>query len=61
MIPHPADLDADGVIGMNDLLLLLASWGPCPDCDTPATCPADLDGDCVVGIGDLLIVLANLG
>ena len=61
MIPHPADLDADGVIGMNDLLLLLASWGPCPDCDTPATCPADLDGDCVVGISDLLIVLANWG
>ena len=26
----PADLDGDGVVGINDFLALLAAWGPCP-------------------------------
>ena len=25
-----ADLDHDGQVGANDLLILLANWGPCP-------------------------------
>ncbi len=29
----PGDLDGDGTVGANDLLILLASWGPCDDCD----------------------------
>jgi hypothetical protein len=53
------DLDGDGVVGILDLLVLLARWGPCPD--PPAPCPADLDGDGTVGIRDLLILLANWG
>ena len=52
------DLDADGTIGILDLLILLANWGPCADCDK---CPADFDGDCAVGILDLLTLLANWG
>ena len=52
------DLDRDGDVDINDLLILLASWGTCPDCND---CPADLDGNCDVGIGDLLILLANWG
>ncbi|MHC4414879.1 MAG: right-handed parallel beta-helix repeat-containing protein [Planctomycetota bacterium] len=52
------DLDHDGTVGIGDLLDLLASWGPCADCDD---CPGDFDGDCTVGIGDLLILLANWG
>ena len=52
------DLDRDGDVDINDLLILLASWGTCPDCNN---CPADLDGNCDVGIGDLLILLANWG
>ena len=52
------DLDGDGVVGLSDLLILLAEWGPCADCDD---CPADLDDDCVVGLSDLLILLANWG
>ncbi len=52
------DLDGDGVVGIQDFLMLLAAWGPCP----PAgACPADLDGDGVVGIADLLALLANWG
>ena len=53
------DLDEDGTVGILDLLLLLSSWGPCPD--PPEPCAADLDGDGAVGILDLLTLLANWG
>jgi choice-of-anchor B domain-containing protein len=52
----PGDIDGDGIVGINDLLLLLSTWGPCADC---GDCPADIDNDCLVGINDLLILLAN--
>ncbi len=54
----PGDLDGDGTVGATDLLILLANWGPCGDCED---CPADLDGNCTVGASDLLILLANWG
>jgi hypothetical protein len=50
-----ADLDGDDIVGITDLLLLLAAWGPAKDD------PADFDGDGVVGITDLLDLLANWG
>ncbi|MCZ6810688.1 MAG: FG-GAP-like repeat-containing protein [Planctomycetota bacterium] len=53
----PGDLDGDGMVGILDLLILLSSWGPCPD--PPQGCPADLDGDGTVGIFDLLVLLSN--
>ncbi len=54
-----ADLNFDGMVGIEDLLILLAAWGPCgPPCPP---CVGDLDGDCEVGITDLLILLANWG
>ena len=49
------DLDANGSIGVSDLLSLLASWGPCKGC------PADFDGNGNVGVSDLLALLANWG
>lgn len=51
--PAPAlgDLDADGSIGVNDLLLLIAGWGLIHS-------SADLDGDGVVATNDLLFILA---
>ena len=52
------DLDADGSVGVKDLLILLGSWGPCDNC---TDCPADIDGDCNVGVKDLLILLGNWG
>ena len=55
-IPLDGDLDGDGSVGVSDLLILLASWGPCADCDD---CAADLNGDCSVGTSDLLILLSN--
>lgn len=47
-----ADLNGDGVTGVADLLLLLASWGL-------SGVPADLDDDGVVGVTDLLVLLAD--
>jgi hypothetical protein len=52
------DLDGDGVVGILDLVALLAAWGPCPRC---GDCPADLDGDCTVGFQDLLLLLGAWG
>ncbi len=57
--PTPGDLDGDGVVGIRDLLMMLAGWGPCPE--PPEACPPDLNGDGVVGVGDLLILLSNWG
>ncbi|MCH8344838.1 MAG: S8 family serine peptidase [Planctomycetes bacterium] len=51
----PADLDADGTIGILDLLSLLAAWGTDPGG------PPDFDGDGTVGIFDLLTLLAAWG
>ena len=56
VIFDPADLNGDGRIGINDFLLLLATWGWCNDC---GTCPGDLDGDCNVGLMDLLELLSR--
>jgi hypothetical protein len=53
------DLDGDGVVGIQDFLVLLAGWGECPS--RPDPCPADLDGDGEVGIVDFLTLLANWG
>lgn len=50
-----ADVDQDGSVGFNDLVTLLASWGPCQDC------PADLDDDEMVGFSDLVALLAAWG
>ncbi len=50
-----ADLDADGIVGIVDLLALLAAWG------TDVNGPPDFDGDGTVGITDLLELLAHWG
>ena len=52
------DLDGDGLVGITDLLVLLAGWGPCPN-PCPPNCLGDIDDDCVIGIIDLLALLAN--
>ncbi len=53
--PCPWDLDANGSVGILDLLALLAVWGTDPGG------PPDFDGDGTVGILDLLTLLANWG
>jgi hypothetical protein len=55
----PFDIDADGVVGILDMLALIGAWGPCSSCFLPGTCPADIDDDCSVAVPDLLMLLAN--
>ena len=55
-----ADLDGDGVVGIQDFLLLLGAWGPCP-APCPPSCADDLDNDCQVGVTNFLILLASWG
>ena len=51
----PPDFDNGGTVGILDLLMLLASWGPCP-APCPLSCTGDLSGDCVVDPFDLAAV-----
>ncbi len=51
----PLDLNGDGNVGIEDLLGLLAAWGPNPGH------PTDFDGDGVVGIADFLMLLESWG
>ena len=54
MVPASWDLDDDGTVGVDDMLLLFAVWG--------TTGPeGDINADGVVGVGDLLIMFANWG
>jgi len=52
--PVPGDLNGDGVVDLADLLILLATWGPCAD---PGDCPADFDMNGEVDLADLLFLL----
>ncbi len=52
---RPADVDADGAVGITDFLAVLGAWGPC------SACLEDIDNDGVVGITDFLAVLADWG
>jgi predicted outer membrane repeat protein len=49
------DITGDGTVGVDDLLELIATFGPCDGC------PADLDGDGIVGVDDILIILSAWG
>jgi parallel beta-helix repeat protein len=51
----PGDLNVDGSVGVNDLLILIAAWGPCDGCD------ADLNADGNVNVNDLLVLIAAWG
>ena len=48
----PEDIDGDGVVGINDLLLLISIWGPCDQC------AADINLDGAVDVQDLLFLIA---
>lgn len=56
-VPVTGDLDGDGTVGLSDVIIVLAGWGPCPQ--PPADCPGDAGGDGQVGLIDLLVVLQN--
>jgi parallel beta-helix repeat protein len=54
-IPCPWDLSGDGNVDVVDLLVVIASWGPC------AGCPADFNGDGFVNVVDLLTLIGHWG
>jgi hypothetical protein len=51
-VPLAGDVTGDGVVNMDDILMVLVQWGPC---DEPCEADIDLDGD--VDIDDLLVVV----
>jgi hypothetical protein len=51
-IPSP-DINADGLVDITDLFIVISGWGECGDC------PADLDANGVVDITDLFGVLGE--
>jgi len=53
-VKKPGDVNGDGIVNVEDLLALLASWGE------PGG-PADINGDGIVDVVDLLILLENWG
>ena len=53
----PGDFDADGVVGLSDLLAILANWGS----DSPLHDVAPAGGDGTIDLNDLLVILANWG
>jgi hypothetical protein len=55
--PCPADLDGSGGVDVNDLVLVILGWGPCP---TGGDC-ADVNGDGMVDVIDLVEVITNWG
>jgi len=55
---RPADLTGDAVVDFADILVVLASWGPCP---ADGFCSADLDGSGAVDFADIVLVLARWG
>lgn len=57
VLAEPADVNDDGIVGVDDLLEMFVAWGPCP----PGPCPADLNCDGTVGVDDFLLLLARWG
>lgn len=53
--PVTGDLNGDGSVDVFDLLILLATWGPCIN----ELCPADLNGSGAVDTVDMLMLLSS--
>jgi len=61
--PLPGDVNNDGVVNADDLLMVINHWGQCPP--PPQSCPPDIapppDGNGVVNVDDLLMVINHWG
>jgi outer membrane protein assembly factor BamB len=58
-----APQDGDGAVDVDDLLLVINSWGLCPNCEL-VFCDADIapkGGNCMVDVDDLLEVINGWG
>ncbi|MAG24343.1 hypothetical protein CMI47_02080 [Candidatus Pacearchaeota archaeon] len=55
-IECPADINDDGIVDTQDLLIVISQWGAeCNDCE------GDINGDGNVDTTDLLLVISNWG
>ncbi len=52
----PGDVNGSGDVGTDDLLVVLAEWGPCV-----SGCDGDIDGSGHVGVDDLLAIVDHWG
>lgn len=58
----PADIaGTNGLVDIDDLGLVITSWGECPIPCQVRTCLADVNHDCTVDIDDLVNVIVNWG
>lgn len=55
---NDGDVNCDGDVNVDDLLIVLNNWGKCAD---PEDCPADVTSNGAVNVDDLLMVLNNWG
>jgi hypothetical protein len=55
----PGDANGDGVVNIDDLLLVINSWGLCQP--PPSICPGDLNNTGATDVDDLLLVINNWG
>ncbi len=51
--PLPGDANGDGFVGILDVLVVIADWGPCDGC------AGDVNEDGVASILDILFIIAN--
>jgi hypothetical protein len=51
----PSDVNANGAVDVDDLLVVINSWGPC------ACCAGDINDDDIVDVDDLLLVINAWG
>ena len=49
----PGDINGDGQLNVEDLLIVLSAWGSCS-----GDCPEDITGDGAVDVSDLLLLLS---
>jgi probable HAF family extracellular repeat protein len=54
----PADINADGVVNVADLLAVINAWGTCP---SGVLCAPDVNEDEIVNVADLLAVINSWG
>ena len=56
-VPCPEDLNSDGSITVQDVLIVLANFG----CLAPEPCIGDIDSSNYVGVSDVLEMLSAFG
>ena len=58
--PDIAPPGGNGIVNVDDLLVVINSWGPCP-APCPRYCTADIDHNCAVNVDDLLAIINGWG